>query len=141
MTTRNERPVPGVGVVVIDQGRLLLVLRSERTGAGQWAVPGGKVRLGERLVEAAAREALEESGLMVEVGEPEWVGESIGPGSPPVWHYTIVDFRAEVVGGELRAGGDAADVRWVSPEELGELRLVPSMHLLVERLRASGRLS
>lgn len=134
----SERPIAGVGVVAINDGKLLMVQRLGSAGAGQWAVPGGKVRYGERMTEAAAREALEETGLMVEVGEAIWVGEAIGPGAPPAWHYTLVDFTATVIGGDLHAGGDAGEVRWVPISELTQLDLVPSMYELIDVLGRSG---
>ncbi|MGH8874991.1 MAG: NUDIX domain-containing protein [Acidimicrobiia bacterium] len=130
----RDRPVPGVGVAVVDAGRLLLVLRGRGSSAGMWAVPGGKVRYGERLVEAAAREAREETGLEVEVGEVVWVGESIGPGDPPAWHYVLTDFRARVVGGELKAGDDAAAAEWVPLDEVGRYPVTPTMPGLMAAL-------
>ena len=131
----DRRPVPGVGVVMVDgRKRLLLVQRGQGAGAGLWAVPGGRVRWGETRREAARREAREETGLEVEIGSVAWVGETVGPGSPPAWHFTLVDFWGEVKGGKLRAGDDAADVRWVPLEEIREYPLVPSMFSLLERL-------
>lgn len=140
MTPPAERPegpgpIPGVGVVIIDgRGRLLMVQRGGGVGIGRWAVPGGKVRWGETWREAASREAREETGLVVEVGPVIWTGDAIGPGRPPAWHFSLVDFRAEVVGGELRAGSDAADVRWVPIEEVPTYPLVPTMFSLLEVL-------
>ncbi len=125
-------PIPGVGVVCIDDGAILLVQRGRGAGAGLWAVPGGKVRLGERLTDAAVREAREETGLDVAVGGVVWVGEAIGPGDPPAYHFTLTDFVGTVTGGRLRAGDDAADVRWVPLGEVAELPLTPTMLDLLE---------
>lgn len=123
-------PTVGVGVVVVDGGALLLVRRGHEPYRGTWAVPGGRVRRGETLRAAAAREAAEETGLAVDVGPVVWVGETIGPGDPPAWHHVIVDFRAAVTGGMLAAGDDAADVRWVPVGELDALPLGPTMREL-----------
>lgn len=123
-------PSVGVGVVVVDGGALLLVRRGHEPYPGTWAVPGGRVRRGETLRAAAAREAAEETGLAVDVGAVVWVGETIGPGDPPAWHHVIVDFRAVVTGGTLAAGDDAADVRWVPVGELGALPMGPTMREL-----------
>lgn len=121
-------------VVVDHRNRLLVVQRGRGAGAGLWAVPGGKVRWGETWREAARREALEETGLEVRVGPVAWVGEAVDPGRPPGWHFALVDFFAEVVGGELRAGDDAANARWVPLEEIAEYPLVSSMRSLLEIL-------
>lgn len=99
-----------------------------------WAVPGGRVRWGETWREAAAREIREETGLEVEIGPVAWVGEALGPGDPPAWHYALVDFWGEVTGGTLRAGDDAAEARWVPVEHARDYPLVPSMYSLLEKL-------
>lgn len=129
-----ERPVPGVGVAVINGDRLLLVRRGRDPGRGLWAVPGGKVRLGEAMTAAARREAAEETGLEVEIGEAVWVGDSIGPGQPPSWHFCLVDFAATVRGGQLAAGDDAAEVGWFTLAEARELPLTPTMPGLLDAL-------
>jgi ADP-ribose pyrophosphatase YjhB (NUDIX family) len=122
-------------VAVLEEGRLLLVRRGREPGAGLWAVPGGKVRLGETLVEAAAREVREETGIEVEVGPVCWVGESIGPGDPPAWHYTLIDFLGARRGGDLRTGSDAAAAAWVPLDEVLGYQLTSTMPALVEILR------
>jgi 8-oxo-dGTP diphosphatase len=134
MPTEDRRPVCGVGVVVIDTGRILLVQRGRPPGEGLWAVPGGKVKLGESMRETARREALEETGLDLEIGAVVWAGDSIGPGEPPEWHFCLTDFLGAVVGGELRAGDDAVAVRWVPLTEVRSLPLTPTMHSLLEAL-------
>ncbi len=127
--------MPGVGVVIVDQQkRILIVQRGEGAGAGRWAVPGGRIRWGETQREAARRETREETGLDVEIGPVAWVGEAVGPGNPPAWHFTLVDFWGKVQGGELKAGDDAAQVRWVPLEKIREYPLVPSMFSLLEEL-------
>lgn len=84
--------------------------------------------------EAAAREVLEETGLMVEVGDPVWVGDILDDADPPAYHYTVVDFLATVVGGELSAGDDAAEARWVPVSEVRALLLTPTMVDLLDQL-------
>lgn len=132
MTTERDRPVVGVGVVVLDQGRLLVVRRGREPGKGLWAVPGGKVDAGESLRAAAARETLEETGLVVEVGDVAWVGEAIGDGH----HIVLIDFFAAVAGGELEAADDAVDVAWMPIDHPGDMPLTLTMHQLLDTLRS-----
>jgi ADP-ribose pyrophosphatase YjhB (NUDIX family) len=77
--------------------------------------------------ETARREVREETGLEIEVGEVVWAGDSIGPGQPPEWHYCLIDFLATPVGGDLIAGDDAAEARWVSRAEAEALPLTATM--------------
>lgn len=138
MTTTGsvERPIPGVGVAVLEDGALLVVKRGRGANEGKWAVPGGKVDYGESLADAARREVKEETGLDVELGPIVWTGEAIGPGEPPEWHFVLVDFVAQVVGGSLNAADDATEARFVPLDEVTDLDLTDTMYELVELLRA-----
>ena len=129
-----ERPLVGVGVIVISDGALLVIKRGGEIRRGDWAVPGGKVHYGETMAEAAIRETKEETGLDVELGQITWVGDAIGDGDPPDYHIALVDFTAKVVGGKLAAGDDAVDVAFVQLGELRDLSLTPSMHRLLDDL-------
>lgn len=132
MTSGNSRPAVGVGVVLIEEGRLLLIKRGREPQRGRWAVPGGKVRPGERMKDAARREVREETGLEVEVGELVWFGEVITDDH----HIVIIDFDGTVLGGELRAADDADEARWIPLDEAAALPLTPTMYDLVDTLRA-----
>ena len=136
----SERPIPGVGVAVVADGRLLLVKRGREPGRGLWAVPGGKVEAGEELTATARREVAEETGLEVVVEDVVWVGESIGPGDPPAWHYVMIDFIGRVVGGEPVAADDADEVGWFTDEEARHLPLTPTMPGLLDKLVEAGEL-
>lgn len=135
MNPVDRQPIPGVGVAVIQDAKLLLVQRGRGHLAGKWAVPGGKVELGETLEEAAVREVREETGLGVKIGEIVWVGETIGPGDPPAWHYILIDYIGVPVEGHLEAGDDADAVSWVDLETAVAMDLTPTMYPLIETLR------
>jgi 8-oxo-dGTP diphosphatase len=120
-----DRPIVGVGAVIIDRGRVLLVKRGSPPMLGQWTVPGGVVELGETLRSAAEREAQEETGLTVHVGEVIEVIDRILPGDDgrTQFHYVLVDFLCSVVQGEANAGSDAAEVAWAAENELETFKL------------------
>jgi 8-oxo-dGTP diphosphatase len=132
MTTVSDHPLVGVGVVIVSDGAILLVQRGREPGIGLWAVPGGKVRRGETMRDAARREAREETGLDVEVSDVIWVGEHIDDDH----HLVLVDFAASVIGGILAAADDADDVRWVSLADTSGYPLTPTMYDLLDTLRA-----
>ena len=120
-----DRPIVGVGAVIVENGRVLLARRGKPPLEGQWSLPGGVVELGETLRAAAEREALEETGLVVEAGEVLEVLDRIIPGQNgvPQYHYVLVDFLCSRRGGELRAGGDASEVSWAAEEALSKYHL------------------
>jgi 8-oxo-dGTP diphosphatase len=120
-----EHPLVGIGAIIIENGRVLLVKRAHPPIQGQWSIPGGVLEVGELVREAAFREAREETGLIVEPGELLGVYDRIlhDREQRVQYHYVLVDFLCRAVGGELRAASDAAEVRWFTREELPALRL------------------
>jgi 8-oxo-dGTP diphosphatase len=133
----NEpRPIPGVGVAVINGDALLLIKRGRGPNAGLWAVPGGKVDYGESMPDAAVRELREETGIEAEIEGVVWVGDAMGPGDPPEWHYTLVDYRARMIGGTLAAADDAAEAAWVPLDQVLDLPLTSTMPELIAALVA-----
>ena len=127
-----ERPIVGVGGVIIDNGRALLIRRGSEPLRGEWSIPGGTLELGESLQQGVARELLEETGLEVRVLELIEVFDRIfpgdGPQSPaanyrPRFHFVIVDYLCERIGGKPRAGSDVTDVAFAKEDELGQYHL------------------
>jgi 8-oxo-dGTP diphosphatase len=115
-----DRPYVGVGAVVVDSGKVLIVKRKYEPLAGQWSIPGGGVELGETLEDCVARELLEETGLAVAVGPVIEVLDRITreEDGRVQYHFVLIDYLCWPSGGELRAGSDVADVRFVDPAAL-----------------------
>src|SRR5216684_1621911 len=149
-----DRPVVGVGGVIIDEGRALLIRRGSEPLRGEWSIPGGTLELGETLAEGVARELLEETGLVVrvlgqiEVFERIYTEKSGGAGKKkkrPRFHYVIVDYFCERVSGEPRAGSDVTDVAYAREDELDKfhltetaLRILRKAFAMDRALRAAG---
>jgi 8-oxo-dGTP diphosphatase len=114
-------PLVGVGAVIVEAGRVLLVQRGAEPLKGHWSLPGGLVELGEELANAVAREVREETGLVVEPLELIELLDRIYREDERVrYHYVIADYLCRVTGGELLAASDADAVRWVEREEWAE---------------------
>lgn len=120
-----DHPRAAVGAVVFKEGKVLLVLRGKPPAEGNWAVPGGSVKLGETLREAAEREILEETGIVIRAREPVLTFDTVDrdESGRVRFHYVIVDLIADYVSGEPKAGDDASDARWVSEAELKMLKV------------------
>ena len=132
----RELPRVGVGAIVIRDGRILLVKRGSSPGKGLWAPPGGLVELGETVREAAEREILEETGIAVRAKEAFYVFDFVDrdPDGVIKYHYIIIDFLADYLGGEPQAADDVSDARWVSPEEAAALNLSPTTRKLLMQM-------
>ena len=118
-----EIPLVGVGAIIIEESRVLLVKRAHPPLQAQWSIPGGVLEVGELIREAAIREAREETGLIVEPGDLLGVYDRILRTAEKrvQYHYVLIDFLCRRVGGELAAADDAAEVRWFTREELPAL--------------------
>jgi mutator protein MutT len=115
-----ERPILGVGAIIEDGGRVLLVERGGEPLRGQWSLPGGVVEAGETLADAARREVLEETGLQVEPVRIVEVFERIMRDAEgrAEYHYVLIDYLCRALSGELRPGDDVSRARWVPRSEL-----------------------
>jgi 8-oxo-dGTP diphosphatase len=117
-----KRPILGVGAIIIEAGRILLVERGREPLKGYWSLPGGAVEVGEQLTEAVRRETLEETGLEIEPMSVVEIFERImrDAAGAAEYHYVLVDYLSRVTGGELRAGDDVSRVQWVERSCLGQ---------------------
>jgi len=120
-----DRPRAAAGAIVFKENHVLLVLRGQPPAEKMWAVPGGSVELGETLQQAAEREVYEETGIVIQAGEPVFTFDSIvrDDSGQIQFHYVIVDLIADYVSGEPKAGDDALDARWVSAQEMKSLNV------------------
>jgi 8-oxo-dGTP diphosphatase len=120
-----DRPIIGVGAVIVSGDRALLVRRATEPLKGEWSVPGGALELGEKLRDGAAREALEETGLRVEVGEVLDVFDSIftDDDGRTQYHYVLIEFLCRPEPGEAIPGSDVSEVKWVTESELAAMNL------------------
>ncbi|MGB9914088.1 MAG: NUDIX hydrolase [Candidatus Bathyarchaeales archaeon] len=123
-----ERPVVGVGAIIIKDGKILLEKRKSAPAKGEWSVPAGLVELGESIEQAVIREVKEETGL--DVASPRLVDVidhiSLDEKGAVKYHFVIIDYFVTVTGGELRAASDADDLKWVPLDEVEQYDLTES---------------
>lgn len=148
-----ERPLVGVGGVVIDAGRALLIRRGGEPLKGQWSIPGGMLELGETIADGVVRELHEETGLEVRVLELIEVFERIFPAGQhppsvpdiprqpaPQYHFVILDYLCERTGGELRAASDVTDVAFAAEDELSRFQLTDTATRVLRKAFAMSRM-
>lgn len=133
-----ERPLLGVGAVIFDGARVLLIERGQEPLKGWWTVPGGLVEAGERLDEALRREVREETGLEVEPLTVAAIFERIIPDATgrTEFHYVIIDYLCRAAGGTLAWGSDVSGARWVALEELESLKIAPGTPPVIRKAHA-----
>jgi len=134
----SAAPVVAVaGIAFDDDDRVLLVRRGQPPGVGLWTVPGGKLLLGESLIDGCAREVREETGLDVEVGMLVTIVERVSRGNDDrvAYHYVIHDYLVEVRGGTLAHADDADDARWFAADELADLSLTDGLLPVLDNAR------
>jgi 8-oxo-dGTP diphosphatase len=143
-----DRPVVGVGGVIIDRGRAVLIRRGTEPLLGEWSIPGGTIEIGETLEQAVCREVREETALEVRVLELiEFFdriyfadgSSSAKDGNKPRFHFVIADYLCEVVGGEPRAGSDVTELTYAREHELAKFRLTEKATSILKKAFALSR--
>ena len=131
-----ENPLVGVGVLIRDIDRYLLIKRAADPDKGLWSIPGGIVEIGEKAEDAARREVKEETNLDVDVIEVLDVINKIvmDEESRVKFHFIIIDYLAEFKEGALKASSDALDARWVSSKEFPLYELSPTLIQLLKSI-------
>ena len=129
-------PLTGVGAVAIKNGKILLVKRAFEPGKGKWSIPGGLVELGERLVEACAREMEEETGIKVHILELINAYDMIVPDDSGkiMYHYVLIDFLAKPIGGTEKASVEVLEMKWVTYDEAKSMDLTNSARNALQEL-------
>ncbi len=130
-------PIVGLGAVVWHQGKVLMVQRGRPPRAGIWSLPGGAQLLGETVEEGIRREIREETGIEIELLGLLEVINSVqrDPEGRVLYHYTIIDYAARLIGGEVQAGDDAADAAWFAPDALHGMELWAETIRVIEESR------
>lgn len=133
--TYPSRPVVGVGAVILVEGKVVLVKRRHEPLAGQWSLPGGTLDLGETLEAGVAREMLEETGLVVDVGPVIEVFDRIllDEHRKVRYHFVLVDYLCRRVAGTLRSDSDVSDVALADPVDLEAYHLAPKARDVIAR--------
>jgi mutator protein MutT len=129
-----DKPLVGVGAIIVEHDQVVLVKRAHAPLQGEWSIPGGMLEVGETLREAAVREVLEETGLRVEVGELLGVYDRIlrDADERTLYHYVLIDFLCRRVAGEPQGAGDAAEARWFTRGEVGQLSLAEDTAAVIQ---------
>lgn len=129
-----QSPIAAVGAVVFKDDSVLLVKRKNPPAKNMWAIPGGKIKLGEGLQKAAEREIFEETGLVIKAAEPVFSFDVIehDENKNIRFHYVIVDLIAEYIEGEIKSNDDALEARWIQRHELSSLNVNERTRLLLK---------
>ncbi len=129
------RPILGVGAIILNRNRVLLVERGKSPLKGYWSLPGGVLETGERLEEGVCREVLEETGLLIQPLRVVTIFERImrdGRGAAE-YHYVLVDYLCRVTGGKLEAASDVRRVEWVRRGELSDYKITEGTLPVIEK--------
>jgi 8-oxo-dGTP diphosphatase len=129
-----DTPLVAVGAIIIENERVLLIKRAKAPLLGEWSLPGGLLELGETLRQGAVREALEETGLLIQTADLLGVFDRVVRDADEriLYHYVLIDFLCHRKSGESRAAGDAAEARWFTSSELPALALAADTLKVIE---------
>ena len=129
------RPFLGVGALIFEDSKILLVERAKEPLKGYWSLPGGILETGEKLEAGIRREVREETGLEIEPLSIFEIFERIMPDAAgrPEYHYVLIDYLCRPTGGRLQAASDVSRADWVSEQNLGEYRLTEGTLAVIER--------
>ncbi len=129
--------------MVLRGDEVLLVERGREPLKGYWSLPGGALEVGELAADAIRREVREETGLDVRVDRLVQVFERImrDAGGRPEYHFVLLDYLCEAVGGELRAGDDVSQAKWTPKDQLARCRLTEGALPVIEKAIAMQRTS
>jgi 8-oxo-dGTP diphosphatase len=136
-----EHPIVAAsGLVLASQGEILLVQRGSEPGKGLWSLPGGVVEIGETVMQAVAREIMEECGISVSVKRVIDVFDTIiqDPEGKIRYHYIIISYLAGYIGGEIRISQEIRDARWVQTGALDGYELTAGARDLLSKARKDG---
>lgn len=136
-----EHPLLGIGAIIFEDDRILMVERAGNPLKGYWSLPGGLVETGETLETAVKREILEETGLQVEPQQMFELFERImrDAQGQAEYHYVLLDYLCKVVGGTLQAGDDVSRAEWVRREDLPSLLITEGTLDVIERAYSARR--
>ncbi|MEM0481399.1 MAG: NUDIX hydrolase [Nitrososphaerota archaeon] len=133
--SEERRAIAAASALVEKEGKVLLVRRGRMPARGKWALPGGAVRWGEPIRDAAVREVLEETSVLIEVGQIlDVVDVFYREGGELLYHYVVVCFAGRYLGGDLKPGTDAEDARWVPINELRNYDITPTAWKVIARV-------
>lgn len=130
-----QRPLVGVGAIVLDGPRILMAQRGKQPLLGWWSLPGGALETGELLADAVRREVHEETGLAIEPLGVIEIFERImrDDAGVPEYHYVLIDYICRATGGELQAGDDVCRVEWVRRRDLAKLQITEGTLGVIEK--------
>ncbi len=136
-------PIVGIGAVVVDRSRVLLVQRAHEPGRGRWSIPGGVVELGETLAQAAMREVREECQIDIAPAGVLSTYDLIerDESGRIRFHYVLIDLAAKYLGGDASPGTDALQVRWASEAELDGLDIQSRLLPVLRKALRHGQLA